>query len=227
MEQDRAPTALCADNTQQDDAIDRSFLGHPWTDSHSYYWLLSASSRHHFLRYPQQCTVLKRSSCHDQRVPMTDPPLAEVSVSLLETRRRLTQPIHEILCFQPSSAYWPWVTLRTDLDDEVSGQVCGLQVPSRTLNQCQHYWQEICQGSFSSLHREDFPAYPRQTPGFLWWHWQLVRARSTVSTWHWSDPASLWISFLNIFLCEICIRRASIAVRLWKGVECRRHKETK
>lgn len=37
MEQGRSLTALCADTTQQDDG---SFVGHPWTNSQSYYPLL-------------------------------------------------------------------------------------------------------------------------------------------------------------------------------------------
>lgn len=133
----------------------------------------------------------------------------------------------ESLCFQPSSGYWPWVTLRTDLDDEVSGQVCGLHIPSRTLNQCslQHYWQEICQGSFSSLHGEDFHAYPQQTPGFLWWRWQGWWGPGQHCPLDTAQIQQVYgFFFLLIFLCEICIRRVSIAVKRGWMLETQRNK---
>lgn len=73
----------------------------------------SSPSKHNFIRHPRQQTMLKSWSCHDQRVPTTDPPSAEASAAPVSLSQKPGGGLHskrECLCFQPFSGHWPCVT---------------------------------------------------------------------------------------------------------------------
>lgn len=88
MEQDTSLTALCADTTQQDDG---SFLGHPWTNSQSYYLLLQLLPEGVF-SCDTHSNVLWKD--RDQCTSLTAPPSAGARAAPLplpKAERSLTQ----------------------------------------------------------------------------------------------------------------------------------------
>lgn len=158
---------------------------------------------------------------------MAAPPSAEGSaapVPLSKGRRRFTghAGVLELWVFLRLQ---PCVTPGTDLAGEVSSEVCGLQVPSRTVNQSfqPHFWPENCKDSFPSL--LPFKIFlPTLSEDLVSYSDTDQAGRSQINTVHTalvrsSKSMDFFFFFLSYILEETAV--------LWKECKCWRRKERK